>query len=449
MSSFFDRVNNNGETANWFIKNYCGRYIGIYNKINYFYDMGMFKKNFYLIAPNIPAYTKDIYGCRYNTNFHLAGFSANNKNSFIRAAGESMERYSHLMAECRMRKRIITSTYNELINKGYKVCPLKYINVFTERQLKNFKIDNFSKSYINEFTKVDWIACKSIYDDSLIWIPTQMFFLITENDTQFYMSVSTGTATHRNFKKALNNAIIEYLQVDSMIMSWYVKGKANRINIANTMLEKLIGYVGLDKNYEIYFIDMTLDKPIYVVGCFIKNKLRKYPYCTFGMQAGTSFNQVIYRSFMEAYANIGARFALNKFSSDYDEFCALKKKVEADEIYDLDDNVSYFLSEYAAESVEEKLFNFIQEERNMNEQFVSIMDEEELFSILKSYLKQNSLYACYLDITSDEFSQKDWYVVRTVIPELLPLCMPSMPFENHPRIKENSGITNRFIHPSP
>lgn len=66
-----------------------------------------------------------------------------------------------------------------------------------------------------------------------------------------------------------------------------------------------------------------------------------------------------------------------------------------------------------------------------------------------SGLKKISKYAVYLDITPPEVISQGWSVMRVFIPELCTMCMPGIPYSNHPRLNQFGGVSNEFPHPLP
>ncbi|MDR2874227.1 MAG: hypothetical protein LBV42_05775 [Methanobrevibacter sp.] len=66
-----------------------------------------------------------------------------------------------------------------------------------------------------------------------------------------------------------------------------------------------------------------------------------------------------------------------------------------------------------------------------------------------SFINKNGFnLGCY-DITCTELGLNNWYVLRTMIPELLPVCVPNECFYNHPRFLKTKGCEYVFPHPLP
>lgn len=443
----FNKISNYGIYADSLIS-YYGKYCGVYNSIEFWDDLNIRRNEFTLICPSIPEYASIIYGEGIKLDFHLGGFSESKTNAFLRSHGEAVERYSYLLSETKLKRIIIRSSYNNLKKEGKKVCPLEYVNVFSQKQLNDIRIMNFVKKPLDNTDEIDWVCCKSIYNDEPVYIPAQLFFLISSDSTEqrYFTSVSTGTAAHKTIKQAITNALIEYVQVDSFMLCWHVLGKMKKIQLISPLVQKVIQRVEYMEEYSIEFFDMTEDKPIFVIGCILRRKDKKYPYCSFGMQADEKIEKAFYRSFMEAYVNIVIRRS-SKEEEEKQFFVEAACKSKERTIYNLSDNVNFYLSEWGIDTVDTWLNQIIITEHAD----VKVEKEKkvEIYDRLIEYLSTLSEYACYLDITSEEFLADNWHVARCVIPELLPLCMPSIPYEKHPRVKKYGGIRNQCIHPSP
>ncbi len=117
---------------------------------------------------------------------------------------------------------------------------------------------------------------------------------------------------------------------------------------------------------------------------------------------------------------------------------------------DLDSNVLYYSLPSKIEEKNKLVEEFIENEINLSSlNKLNIEDVDEQIKTLLNYLKNMSEYAVYLDLTPPETRDKGWYVMRVMIPELIEMCIPEFPFENHPRMKKYGGVINEHPHPMP
>ncbi len=96
----------------------------------------------------------------------------------------------------------------------------------------------------------------------------------SKGEMNFIPSFSTGTAAHKSLKKALLNALIEYIQIDSFMITWYTKGKCSLVKIDDENVLKVLEDVNLGENssYEIIPVYMALEKCLYIILEFFKKK---------------------------------------------------------------------------------------------------------------------------------------------------------------------------------
>lgn len=234
------------------------------------------------ITGNMPDYHKQVFNKDVSMQYHIIGYGSHYEEALIKYTGESIERYSSIMGPTLLKDKIIYKSYKEL-SKNNKVMPLKYIDVFTEKQIKKAKELNVAicDKKVKEDDIIGWIKCPSLLNKGEeIYVPAKMMFVGYEEDKSkgemnFIPSFSTGTAAHRSLKKALLNALIEYIQIDSFMITWYTKGKCSLVKIDDENVNKVLKDVNLGENspYEIIPLYMALEEsPIHNFGVFFKKK---------------------------------------------------------------------------------------------------------------------------------------------------------------------------------
>ena len=105
------------------------------------------------------------------------------------------------------------------------------------------------------------------------------------------------------------------------------------------------------------------------------------------------------------------------------------------DFYDLDKNVIYY-AKYGKSKIREKECCCWNQDK--------IKQEGELFQ----YVKNTYRYAGFLDITPYDVRGVGFYIGRVIIPELIPLYLPSSIPQKHPRFQEYEVI-NYDPHPMP
>ena len=260
-------------------------------------------------------------------------------------------------------------------------------------------------------------------------------------------SFSTGTAAHRTIPKALLSAIVEYIQIDAFVLSWYTEQKCDRIQIDDPVILNTLEKVGLGKNspYEIVPLYITLpDLDLPSVMVILRRKDKKTPAFILGVQGDMNIRNAVLRGIFEAAAII----SMVVYNTIYDPKKVIFSNTES-AFADLDTNVLYYGTPIHDDVIDDILQKLIGKTKPLSFFETNNMSTELQLSYLLNELKKVSKFAVYLDLTPPELYRKNWCVMRTLIPELCGMCFPGFPFKDHPRIKQYGGVVNGYPHPLP
>lgn len=211
------------------IKSLSGKYTGLLTD-EIFYSQGTNTGiHMNICTASLPNYEKLIVGPKAEINYHLAGYGNSLNDSLIRLGGESVERAAGIFPQLYLKKRVITTTYSEINNKAVN---LKYLTPYTNEQLQKLHElnANFLSKNPNSKLKQNWIKANSLFNPSEnVYVPENIFLYGPKSNIRSFLAVSTGTAAHVNWKNALLNSLIEYIQIDAFMYSWYSAKKYNGI----------------------------------------------------------------------------------------------------------------------------------------------------------------------------------------------------------------------------
>jgi thiazole/oxazole-forming peptide maturase SagD family component len=406
------------------------------------------------VSGQMPYYHKVLIHPDLNVQYHLTGYGTFYEEAIIRLVGEAIERYSLMVSQYTLTERFRYASYNDIKQEGM-VMPFEYLRLFSDSDYEKLNRGEFKGlKKIEKDDIIGWIKCPSLFKPGLeIWMPLQLLFVgyqvnRKENEVGFSPGFSTGTAAHATLEKALSNALLEFVEIDALMVNWYTRRKAPVVVIDDlTVLKQYASIFGENSNYNVLSFDLSILKEVdaHVFGTAIMNKKEERPFIVYGAQGHLDAVKGFYRSFMESMAIAflgiyGPLYSPKEYFNDPGQ----------DTFTDLDKNVSFF----AEPSQAQKKRDII---RGMGE-------GEKLLSAMKSYesgntksdlirligqLSRVSEYAVYLDVTPPETRDKGWYVMRAFIPELVTMCVPGVPYSNHPRFEQYGGITNEFPHPLP
>lgn len=428
--------------------NLCGQHYGILESQILTSAQGKYTPKISVCTANMPAYQKATIDEHAEINHHLSGYGVHFEESMVRLLGEGIERYALLLANVYYQDKQVKASYNEIQKYG-EAMPWEYIMMYSEEDYKKLEVATNVRP-ITKDDPISWIKCPSIFDkDREIYIPAQLMFTGFKNLTDeklFAPGFSKGAAAHTTLKTALKSSLMESVEADAFSVGWYAKTYARKIIIDNENLLNLINEIIGDIDCEVFPFEYTLpEMPGYSVGVALLSNNGQRPAVVVGCQTDINPNKAIYKALLEALAIY--YLATNGPLLLPDLYL---QRVENDNFNNLDSNVSLWANTENYEDKKEFFYSWCKDKvllSSLKSQERESVDDE--ISDILAKLKKKSKYGVYLDITPPEVQDKGWKIVRTFIPELVQMCLPSFPYSNHPRIKEFGGIKNDLPHPVP
>lgn len=436
------------------LRSVCAQHTGITQSliaspISYAHDLRIKS-----VVAHMPHYHKVLLSPNLDIQYHLSGYGLFYEEALIRLAGEAIERYSLLVAQYTLGDRLQYATYAE-ISATRDVVPLDYLRLFSDTDYAKLSTNSDYKftRRLEPHDVVGWVRCSSLFDpDKDIWAPAQMLFVGYRpnrecNEIAFSPGFSTGTAAHSSVEKALQNALLEAVEIDALMVHWYTGRKAPAIIINDLTLQTLFPQLfAKSSQYEVLALDLRLNKdlPAHAIGVALINKGRERPLIICGGQGGLDPRQTLYRALMEAIAVA--------FLGIYGPLYMPKEYLQSsdDAFTDLDRNVAYFAAPAQADAkiaAIRQLAGGTSLLTNMpNFQKVGVKRDT---AHLIQELSKLSQYAAFIDITPPETQPRGWHVMRVFIPELVTMCLPGVPYSEHPRMQEFGGVRNAYPHPLP
>lgn len=387
--------------------------------------------------------------------YHLSGYGLYNEEALIKLMGESVERYAAMVAIRLFDHEFRYATYRQISREG-PTLPLEYLGILDPQQQKALasRLHRYADRPPTEDNVIAWVRCPSLVKPGEeIWVPAQLFFLgFTSNadhrDLLFTPSFSTGTAAHVSLEKALRNALIEAVQIDSFILNWYTPNPCPAVELDDEDVLRVLRTMrlGPDSVYRVRAIYLTRPElPLPTIGVYMDRRADVLPVISFGVQGDADPRTAVLRGAMESAAILG----LGMYSAIFDT-TTVHAAVNSSPYLDLDTNVLYYASPQDAEV----------KRRIVDERFSGSVKLSEIKPLpdphgdgglaeLIRMVAGISEWVTYLDITPPELADTEWKVVRVLIPELLSMCLPGMPPKAHPRMLRYGGVTNDRPHPLP
>ncbi len=435
------------------LKRICGEQAGIVQSllaspVRYSRDLAIRS-----VVANMPAYHKVLLNPELEMQYHLSGYGMFYEEALIRLAAEAIERYALMVAPLTLGERLRYASWREMAATE-EVVPFELLTLYGDEDYARLNAGDYKGlRRLAPDDVVGWVRCASIADpERQVWAPAQMLFVgyrpaTEKGEVPFSPGFSTGTACHASFEKALQNAALEFLEIDALMVTWYTARGARRVAMNDLTLAGLCpDLFSPDSAFEVTLLDLRLpDMPdAHVIGAVLENRRDARPLIVFGAQGSLDPVHAAYRALMEAVA---ISF-LGYFGPLY---LPRQYFVETGGGFtDLDRNVAYFADPRDAAAKRRTVHDMID-----GTEVLSGMPRHETGDMrgdtarLLRQLAAVSEHGVFLDITPPETRDYGWHVARVFLPELVTMCVPGVPYSAHPRIEAFGGICNDIPHPLP
>lgn len=400
----------------------------------------------YVMTQTAPEHTRMVLGESHSMSYHIAGYGLRYNEAKIRMQGESVERYATVISKVLHKDKIIETTINNLkeTEKNSKTLDSEYINTLEINQLNEMHAKNrrYAKEIFSDDTKVEFTKAYSLFDPNVsVFLPASMFYVGDDSKKIFTPAFTTGTACHETTESAFLSGLIEAIQIDAFVYSWYTSVPRNVLDLNSLpqklqqTISKVMGTVADTHNLIIHDYSEHANVKIPIFGFFLIAKDGSFPAIAFGVQAGLNIDTVLYRGIQEALSVLVMNYEL--FLSDRYEH--MKERLEKDEKFlDLDSNVLFYGLPQNFEKNKKYIDKYVRGYISYEQIKSTYVDfeEKEAIKILVNEIQKTSECACFLDITPPYYRELNLNVMRTFIPEYLTMCFPSFPQKNHPRYKD-------------
>jgi thiazole/oxazole-forming peptide maturase SagD family component len=375
---------------------------------------------------------------------HISGAGITREEALQKVLAESIERYCLLRATRSGRFRAVHASLHRMARYSRVLAP-EPLQPFTAAQ---FAQPGFPFAPVDADTTIGWVAGLSPDSGALCWAPAQAAlpgYGVPPGEPRYAFGVSTGTAAHTQPELALRAALLEVIQADAAMGTWYGGTLPMRLRLGESpqtqTVEQLIDRhtPRLGPAVRFYWLPAT-DLPGIAVACVVERA--GLPRFAVGLGCDLRLGPALYGAWLEsmAVARLAAVTALR--------FAERGEAVPGpDGIYDLDANVA----RYAV--VDEDVIRA----RFGDEPAVSPGDLPPDLALgaadgvryLVNELERAGKRLLYLDLTDVEARALGFAVARVWSPDLLALSLPGAPPVLHPRFHANGGITNTAPHPYP
>lgn len=281
---------------------------------------------------------------------------------------------------------------------------------------------------------IRWVPGYSLVGDGERLVPAILTHLHLRPwpSERFWLPISTGVAAHPNLAAALVNAICEVIERDGLALTWLLRLPLPRIELPDPPPEPLAPFLErLGKGrVSQHFFDATMDLGVPTV--FAVQVCEGHPTCELFVSCATALDPV--RAYAKAIREISPAHAImsqeRPLPADVSEFCELTHGAD---YYGRGGHRSDF--DFLLGRTASRPLGAIGCSSLANPE---ASDEQQL-RFLVDRLKALGLEAVALDLTTDELRDVGLWVVRVIIPSLVPISFVYRArYLGTPRIEETA-----------
>lgn len=349
------------------------------------------------------------------------------REGVVSGVGEAIERYC---MTCPAYEDRTTASYDDL-SAEYDLPDPEYLRYFSdaerERIAEHYKrLDDFDPSEERE-----WLFGTNLVTGERTCLPSGVLTRARNEEKPPLVPVTTnGMCCHETYERATLGSIFEFVERDAFMRTWYTRTPPTRLEID--------GLETRNEAYEYHLFEYDVGVDLPLVGCLGQQQDGNGSFVCGG--AGPDIETAVRDSLCEATQC----FESTVHRGDSTE-AETREEIDPAKIANLEDNVAYYndtdgLGELAflldGPELEKELADRRRDENPSTEleRVVDVLENEGVTPIA-------------FDLTPPAIADIGLVVTRVFIPELVPLSLPSFPFDAHPKLEDR--IETDAPHPYP
>lgn len=383
-------------------------------------------------------------------SYHIGGSGIVPFESGIKTYGESAERYAGSLAVLDPELPRLFASYDDMVSTGRNVLDQSRLRLIDAERVRTTL---YPFHVFDARSPMTWVEIENIGKNAgRQWIPAQQFLVgypvrLHEGERWLAAAVSTGTAVHTSYDKAILASAYELIQIDAAMGHWYGRLAGVRITLDNRTrrLERILKSNMPVGGYEVEFHYLpSADLPGFTVACILREPQGRVPVVSVGLGADSRLENAMYKAWLEG---VGVR-SLAEWSlvNAHLEAGTVKQDVEA--MFDLDSNVVHAAQPDGAQVVEERFGQSSQAAASDLPADSNLGAHDEARRAVRAFLETDKDLFLH-DFTTQDVRSLGFRAVRLWSPDTFSLCLPSAPPEAHLRFNSYGGFGQPNPHPYP
>ncbi|OQP02342.1 TOMM precursor leader peptide-binding protein [Geobacillus sp. 44B] len=200
----------------------------------------------------------------------VAGRTHSYEISKLTAILEGLERYCGI--EPRGKRTVVYDSYRNLADQALN--PLK-VGVHAEEQ---YARPDFPFKPFHPDRPMNWVWGYSFLQERPILVPELLAYYSLGGGDGFVYETSNGCALGGSLEEAIFHAILEVVERDSFLMTWYAQLSLPRLDLRSANdkeLQLMVERVRAVAGYDLYFFNSTMEHGIPSVWAVAKNRKQK------------------------------------------------------------------------------------------------------------------------------------------------------------------------------
>jgi len=382
-------------------------------------------------------------------SYHIGGMGLSPDDALIRTLAETVERYAQLTAEVYGLYQITLETHAALVAQGRHVLAERHLSLFEPQQHGR---PGFPYGPFDRHLPLGWVEGGPLTGGPPCLVPAQLVFVgyrtrAEQGEPIICSAVTTGTAAHLTHDRALANALLELIQIDSAVGHWYSSWKARRVLLDGRVgwVDRVIRRYGRGVPGPQFFWLPNPDLPGFTIACLFRGAGGGIPAVAVGLGCDLGLAGALYKAWLEAIG-VCRLAAIEVLQLDAG---AVEATPEGEPgIYDLDTNVAWYASGHGARLIEERFEGAAPVATADLPPDLELQGEAAVSYLVEAFRRTGKELNRW-DLTAPDVGELGFAVERVWSPDTLGLPLPSAPPRRHERFRQYGGASHGHPHPYP
>lgn len=362
-----------------------------------------------------------LMGRQADVSLRAAGSGFTLSDAFNRAAGEAVERYACCWSDPDL---VVLGTWRELSAAGLNPVEPERVALFSRTQ---YRAAGFPFVPFTRETRVGWVPGWSLVSGEDVHVPAQLVFFQYEHgdgEQPIGYSTSSGCACAESMVEALYRGLCEQIERDAAMITWFARLSPPRVDLDRfpVVLKQFedIRLWSRTRRFEVR--DVTLDIPVPAFLGLATIDLAGSARSFVGGAAGVDPAAAVFRCLLEL--GQGVPFIKS----------ILIHRPEIDQLTfdNFDDNLRLYADERG-----QPLLQFLWDNRDISPvRPGGVLKTEALLVQGAQRVADRGLEVIGVDHTTPDVRAAGLVVTRVLVPELVQLGVPALPFLGSRRLYE-------------